>query len=336
MLILSREEIAKSITMEEAIRAVEAAFKAYASGHTLTPSRISMTTWDQGGHLLYMPSLVDVEGRSAALSIKVYAEFDQNPKRGLPRAYACCLLIDPTNGQPLALLEGMYVTGIRTGATSAIAAKYLARKDAATLGLIGTGFQAFFQAWGLSQVRPIKHLVIYDRSSVAMYAFARKAEQELRLSVSCARSADEVAASSDILVTATNARKPVFEGAKLREGTMVIAIGSFHPEEREVDSKTVMRSEIYVDSYKSALAEAGDLLIPMKQGEISRDDIKGEFGELVTHRVPGRRSDKEVILFKAVGLAIEDTAVAETIYLQAAEKQKGIPVSLVDGVRGVP
>ena len=329
MLILGREDIARSITMAEAISAVENAFEAHAGGHTLTPLRISMTTPDQAGHLLYMPSLIDPEGRPAGLSIKVYAEFARNPEKGLPLAHAYCLLIDSTDGRLLALLEGMYVTGIRTGAASAVAAKYLARKDSETVGLIGTGFQAFFQAWGLSQVRPIKQLVVYDRSSASMQAFAEKAEKDLHLRVHCAGSADEVAASSDILVTATNACRPVFDGTKLRVGTMVVAIGSFHPNEREIDTATVVRSTIYVDSYEGALAEAGDLLIPMEQGEISRDSIKGELGELVTGRVAGRQSDDEVIFFKAVGVAAEDTAVAESIYAQAVEKRLGIPVSLI-------
>lgn len=336
MLILSQEDIAGSITMTEAIRAVENAFEAYANGHTLTPLRISMSTSDRAGHFLYMPSLVDPKGKPAALSIKVYAEFARNPQQGLPLAHAYCLLIDPTDGHLLALLEGMYVTGIRTGAASAVAAKYLAREGAERLGLIGTGFQSFFQAWGLSQVRPIRHLVVYDRSSASMRAFAKKAEQELHLSANCACSPDEVAASSDIVVTATNSCRPVFDGTKLRDGTTVIAIGSFHPNEREVDSETVVRSKIYVDSYEGALAEAGDLLIPIKQGEISEGSIKGELSELVTHRVPGRQSDEEVIFFKAVGLAIEDTAVAETIYAQAVKKQKGVPVSLVEGGREDP
>jgi ornithine cyclodeaminase/alanine dehydrogenase len=328
MLILSREEIAKSITMEEAIRAVEAAFAAHVNGYTMTPPRISMTTPDNHGHFLCMPSLVDDRASSPALSVKVYSEFSQNPQRGLSLAYATFLLIDPMNGQPRALLEGMYLTGLRTGAASAVAARYLARRNAERLGLIGTGFQAFFQAWAISQVRPIKHLVIYDRSSATMHAFAKRARRKLRLSVSCARSPDEVVASADILVTATNSCEPVFEGAKLRDGTMVIAIGSFHPQEREVDSKTIMRSKIYVDSYEGALAEAGDLLIPIKKGEISRDDIKGELGELVTRRVPGRQSDEEVTLFKAVGLAIEDAVVAKAAYVQAVEKHLGSPVFL--------
>lgn len=130
-------------------------------------------------------------------------------------------------------------------------------------------------------------------------------------------------------MTATNSCEPVFEGTKLRDGTMVIAIGSFHPQKREVDSKTVMRSKVYVDSYEGALAEAGDLLIPIKKGEISRNDIKGELGELVTRRVPGRQSDEEVTLFKAVGLAIEDTVVARFAYERAVEKQVGTTVSLL-------
>jgi ornithine cyclodeaminase len=336
MLILGREDIARSITMPEAIAAVENAFEAYANGHTMTPLRIAMSTPDQAGHFLTMPSLVDPEGQAAALSIKVYAEFARNPEKGLPLGHAYCLLIDPTDGHLLALLEGMYVTGIRTGAASAVAAKHLARKDARKLGLIGTGFQSFFQAWGLSHVRPVEQLVVYDRSVASMQAFAEKAERELHLGVDCAGSPDEVAASSDILVTATNARRPVFDGTKLRDGTTVIAIGSFHPDEREVDSATVVRSTIYVDSYEGALAEAGDLLIPMEQGEISRDSIRGELGELVTGRVRGRQSDDEVVFFKAVGLAIEDTAVAATIYEQAVNKQEGIRVSLQESEREDP
>lgn len=329
MLILNRLDMANILVMEDAITAVEEAFSCYYMGNTETPVRISMEIPDERGHLLYMPSLLRSFRGTKALGIKVYAQFDGNPKRSLPLAHASYLLIDPSSGRPLALMEGMYLTGVRTGASSAVAAKHLVRKDASSLGIIGTGFQAFFQAWGTSKVIPINRVYLYDISMRAMKEFAEKLETGLGLHAEPMSSAESLVTSADVVITATNSNQPVFRGDHLREGTTVIAIGSFHPNSRELDDQTIERAAIYVDSYQGTLIEAGDILLPIERGVLVKDEIKGELAEVVAGVLPGRERDEDIIVFKAVGLGITDTAVAKLVYDKAIENEVGKRIELM-------
>ena len=329
-MILSRENLVEVLPMEEAIEAVEGAFRLYHEGKSITPLRVPLEA--EGGITLYMPSfLKDFKG-SGALGVKVVSVYTGNPKRGLPLIHAAYLLADPATGRPLALLEGAYLTGVRTGAASAVAAKYLVREGSMSLGIIGTGFQAFFQAWAISKVRGLKAVHLYDQVPERAEGLARRLNSELKIASRATDSAEHLVRSSDILVTATTSKEPVFSGDHLQDGTTVIAIGAFTPDAREVDDRTIERAKIYkiyVDSYEGALAEAGDLLIPMEAGILKREDIHGELAELVAGVAPGREAEDEIILFKSVGLAIEDAAVAKVAYERAVERGIGTEVELL-------
>jgi ornithine cyclodeaminase/alanine dehydrogenase-like protein (mu-crystallin family) len=254
--------------------------------------------------------------------------FPQNPARGLSTLQSVYLLNDPVTGEFLAMMDGIALTALRTGATSAVATKYLARKDASVLGIIGTGAQAPFQTEGICSVRPIKKILAYDKSSERAEQFVQATSEALRIPVEIADSPRNIVKNSDILVTVTTSVEPVFDGRDLRPGTHVNAVGAYAPHMREVDDLVVTKSRIVVDTYEGCMAEAGDLLIPMKAGKVTENDIYADLGEIVLGDKPGRTRDDEITLFESVGFALEDLVTARLAYDRAREKGMGLTFTL--------
>jgi ornithine cyclodeaminase/alanine dehydrogenase len=327
MWVISRKDLENILTMEEVIEAVEAAFTDYAQGRWVIPSRTHFTLPE--GIMLYMPSFLSpgTEGKGI-LGAKLVSVFPGNPEKGLPLIYGLYLLYDPSTGRPLALIDGVYLTGIRTGAASAVATKYLSRKDSRALGIIGTGVQAGFHLMAILAVRELEVCYLFDWMEDSARRFTADYSDKLGVNLEVLSSADEVVGKSDVVVTVTTSPTPVFSGSSLREGTHLNVIGAFTPETREVDSETVKKASLFVDSYEGALSEAGDLLIPMKEGVISRQDIRAELSEVVTGIMPGRTTEDEITLFKSVGFAIEDAAVARLAYDRALEKGIGTQIEV--------
>ena len=327
MWIISRNDLKSILNMEEVIEAVERAFADYARGKWVIPPRTHFTLPE--GVILYMPSFLSPgKGAGGILGAKLVSVFPRNPKKGLPLIYGLYLLNDPATGSPLALIDGVYLTGVRTGAASAVATKYLSRRDSRALGIIGTGVQAGFQLMAILAVRAIEVCYLFDRIEDMARRFAEDYSDKLRVNLEVLSSADEVVGKSDVVVTATTSPIPVFSGSNLRQGTHLNVIGAFTPETREVDSETVKKACLFVDSYEGALSEAGDLLIPMGERVISRDDIRGELSEVVTGIKPGRKTVDEITLFKSVGFAIEDAAVAGLAYERVLERGIGTQIEV--------
>jgi ornithine cyclodeaminase/alanine dehydrogenase len=327
MRVISRKDLESILTMEEVIEAVEVAFTDHARGRWVIPSRTHFTLPE--GIVLYMPSFLSPgEGVEGILGAKVVSVFPGNPEKGLPLIYGLYLLYDPPTGRPLALIDGVYLTGVRTGAASAVATKYLSRSDSRALGIIGTGVQAGFHLMAILAVREIEVCYLFDVIEGRARKFAEDYSDKLGVNLEVLSSADEVAGKSDVVVTTTTSATPVFSGSSLRKGTHLNVIGTFTPETREVDSEAVKKACLFVDSYEGALSEAGDLLIPMKEGIISREDIRAELSEVVSGIMPGRTSEDEITLFKSVGFAIADAAVARLAYDRAREKGLGIRIEV--------
>ena len=327
MWVISRSDLENILTMEEVIEAVEAAFADYARGRWVIPSRTHFTLPE--GIILYMPSLLSsAEEGKGILGAKLVSVFPGNPEKGLPLIYGLYLLYDPPTGRPLALIDGVYLTGVRTGAASAVATKYLSRKDSRALGIIGTGVQAGFHLMAILAVRQIEVCYLFDGIEGRARRFVEEYSDKVTVNLEALSSADEVVGRSDVVVTATTSLTPVFSGSSLREGTHLNVIGAFTPETREVDSETVKKACLFVDSYEGVLSEAGDLLIPMEEGVISRQDIRAELSEVVTGIMPGRTTEDEITLFKSVGFAIEDAAVARLAYYRALEKGIGTQIEV--------
>jgi len=313
ILTLDAEDVASACPMEECVEEMSRSFAMQAEGKFLSPLRTRLAA--PSGDILVMPSLA--ERKKPEGSVKVVSIFPQN-KGKLPSISALVLLLDGESGEAKAMLEGRSLTAIRTGAVSGLSCRYLARKDSKTLGIVGAGGQAFQQVSGVaSQLPGIEKVRVFSRHSAKSKALARECAKALKLDAKAEASVGRCVRGSDVLVTATTSSTPVFDGGEVEEGTHVIAIGSYRPEARELDSSLVSRASVFVDSREAALEEAGDLLIPMAEGLISKDSIRGELSELVLGRKRGRASREEVTLFKSVGLAFEDNAAGWLAYRRA-------------------
>lgn len=323
MLVLGKSDLERLLTPAAVITALESAFAQYARGEGRVPPRVALAS-DQEGLLFVMPSAL---GRTA-LGAKLVSVYAGNRQRGLPTIFATYVLLEPGTGQPLALLEGGFLTGIRTGATSALAAKFLARPDSKVMACFGAGVQAAFQLRCLAAVLPPEKILVVGRARDRAERFAEAMTKEFGVPVRPASSPAEAVGQADLVTCATTSPTPVFAGRDLRPGTHVDAVGAFRPETREVDTDTVCRARVVVDSYASAMEEAGDLLIPIKEGAISRSAIAAELAELVTGARPGRRDRDEITLFKSVGFALEDAATARLAYDAARASGLGVEVDL--------
>jgi ornithine cyclodeaminase/alanine dehydrogenase len=263
-----------------------------------------------------MPAYLEEMG---SLSTKIVTVFERNLEKNVPTIMATVILNSAETGAPLAIMEGTFITAMRTGAVCGVATKYLARRDARTVGVFGAGVQARTQLMAMCAVRDIERAFIYDMFGNRADAFASEMSKKLNIPIE-KRKINDIVKESDIIVTATTAKTPVFDGNLVKPGTHLNLIGSFKPEVREVDEVVIKKSKIVVDQKAAALEEAGDIIIPLKAGIITEAHIYAELGELVTGIKPGRTSNSEITLFKSVGLGIQDCATALLAYSKAKEK----------------
>jgi len=216
------------------------------------------------------------------------------------------------------------LTAIRTGAVSGLSCRYLARKDSETLGIVGAGGMAYQQVNGVvSELRSIRRVRVFSMDLAGSKALAKRSSDSLGVEAQVVEKVEMCVRGSDVLVTATTSKTPVFKGSEVEQGTHVISMGSYRPEAREVDSDFVSRASIFVDSREAVLEEAGDLLIPIREGRLSKRAIKAELSELVSGKKPGRASRSEVTFFKCVGLAFEDNAAGWLAYRGAVMRGIG-------------
>ncbi|MCD6263317.1 hypothetical protein J7L60_02760 [Candidatus Bathyarchaeota archaeon] len=310
MLFIKDEDVKRLVTMREAMEAVEGAFAELARGRALMPPRSTMMLQRYGGSISLMPSYLEEAGVVATKIISIYP---RNPERGLPTSIAQVVVNDPKTGRFIAVMEASYLTALRTGAVTGVAARYLAREDSRVTAIIGCGVQGRTQAWAVVESRNIEVLRCYDLSRERSRSFAEEVSRELGVDVFPAETGREAVEGADIVVTATTSKTPVIRREWLGEGVHISAIGSFYPDHREIDTATVRDAKVVVDSREAVLEEAGDLIIPLKEGAITEDHIYAELGELIIGLKPGRTRDDELTLFKSVGLAIQDSAVAALV-----------------------
>ncbi len=325
MIILNRNDLEGLLTMDEIIEALEKGFREVKEGRSFIPVRFRLEVKEFEGEFLYMPAYLSGLKQSG---MKIVSVYPKNPSKGKPTIYATYLLNDPTSGELLAVLEGATLTGLRTGGASGLATRYLAREDAKILGVIGTGFQAFYQVRAIQAVRSIQEVFAYDVNPERLKEFCKKISPFLKTHP--ASHPSELVRQSDILVTSTTSKTPVFSGRDLKPGTHINAIGAFRPDMRETDDETILRSKIIVDTFEGCLSEAGDLLIPMAEGKLKKETIYGDLGDLVTGKKKGRESRGEVTLFKSVGFAMEDVVVAHYAYQKAFHENRGQRIELLE------
>lgn len=305
--------------MAQAIAGMKGAFGQLSGGQANVPLRTQIAVPAHDGLSIFMPAYL--EGTDD-LAVKIVSVFPGNVERQLPTIHGVVLALDPQTGRPVALLEGGTLTAIRTGAGSGAATDLLAREDAGVVAIIGSGVQARTQLEAVCTVRDIAEVRVYSLNPEHARNFA--AEMAGREPIPSVIEVSDTAAAAvrdaDIVCAATTSSEPVFPGDLLSAGTHVNAVGSFQTTMQEVDVTTIRRSLVVVDSREAAMAEAGDLVIPIEAGEIGRDHIRAELGEIVNGQRSGRTSEDQITYFKSVGVAVQD-AVAAAIALRNAEQR---------------
>jgi ornithine cyclodeaminase len=301
--------------MPVAIDVMREAFGALAAGEATVPVRVVLET--SHGVSLFMPA--HLKERDSA-GVKIVSVNEGNAQSGLPVIHAIVIVLDTLTGCPIALMDGTWLTALRTGAVGGLAADLLARKDAATVALFGAGVQARTQLEAVRCVRDITEVRVVSRTTKSAQDLAGELSGVDAISLD---DPDEAVAGADIIITATNSSTPVFNGALVGPGTHVTGVGSFTTEMREVDATLVERARVIVDHKEAALEEAGDIVGPIRDGLISEDVIAGEIGDIVLGRIAGRTEPEEITYFKSVGNAVQDVAVAARVLSVAEAEELG-------------
>ena len=308
---LNNDRITTLLSMQDCIEVMEQMFRALAEGQVLQPLRNLMWLPDRSGLLGMMPAYA---GDPQILGIKIITIFHANREAHLNSHQGLVTLFDAHSGTPLLILDAAAITAIRTAAASALATRLLSRSDASTLAILGTGEQAERHAEAIPLVRPIHHINLWGRNKNHASTLAKKLETLHRIPVYVSPDTAAAVKDADIICTVTSAREPIVTGDALRPGAHINAVGSCTPTARELDTAAILRSSLFTDRYESLFNEAGDYLIPKKEGRITDNDVKGELGEVLTGRKPGRVNDHEITVFKSLGIAAEDLYAAWHVY----------------------
>jgi len=320
MLILSDQDIQGLITMEEAIGAVEAAFRELRRGTVRMRARSTIMLPRYNGSISFMPSYLEESGAQATKIISIYPD---NPRRGLPTTAAWIVVNDPETGQVKAFMDGTCLTGVRTGAVSGVAAKYLAPEDARVAAVFGAGVQARNQAWAAATIRKLDEIRVYDPIKPAADRFVGEMGKRLGIPVVRAESGEEACRGADMVLTATTSKTPVVKRAWLGDRVHVSAIGAFYPDCRELETGIIRDAKVVIDEWEAIRLESGDIMIPIKEGAITEDHVYAELGELVTGEKPGRTPGDGLTVFKSVGIAIQDSAVAKLVLEKSLKSIQG-------------
>jgi ornithine cyclodeaminase/alanine dehydrogenase len=313
--------------MEDCIRVVETAFAELARGNAVMPQRAVIRVAEHKGLFLGMPAYVG--GDLNALGLKVVTVYPDNPSQHkLPTTLGTLIFCDPSTGRAIAIMDAGYLTAVRTGAASGVATKYLAREDAKSCVIFGAGVQARKQLAALALVRNMDSVLVIDPMAETREKFAADMTRELKVQVKGTEDTEGAVKQADIIVTASSSHDPVFDGDWVRPGTHINNIGSHTPDARELDTTIVKRSKFVADLKEANMAEAGDILIPIREGAVTEEHIYANLGDIVTGAKPGRENAEEITVFKSCGLAVQDVSTALAVYQAACEKGIGTEVAL--------
>src|SRR6187402_3903350 len=272
-LFVNKEKIASLLPMEECIEVMEKMFRSLAAGECLQPLRNIMRLPDGSGVLGTMPGHA---GKLGVMGIKVITVFHANSESGLPSHQGIVMLFDAKHGQPLMLFDALEITAIRTAAASAVATKFLSRENSSTLAIIGSGEQAKRHIEAMLLVRNIKQINIWSRSEKNAKHLVNELSGEYNIPIHIKENVQQAVEHADIICTVTASKEPVVLGDWIAAGTHINAVGSSTPLSRELDTATIVKSILFTDRYESLFNEAGDFLIPKKEGAVTDEHVKGE------------------------------------------------------------
>lgn len=304
---LDEEHVRQLLRPEELIDLTQAGLAAFSAGEVNQPVRSVIEVGHGNAFFATMPVFAST---IPALGAKLVTVFGENPTRGLPSHLATILLLDPSTGALLAVMDGRYITEVRTAAVSAVAVRHLAAEDSAVLAIIGSGVQARSHVSLLPCVRKFGEIRCWSPHLTAKSGMPRA-----RVS----GSAEQAVAGADVIVLVTSSATPVIEAAWVKAGAFVISVGACRPNQREMDPALVARSRLIVDSRAAALRESGDVVLGIQEGWFTADHIAAELGRVVADPALGRTDANQVVVFKSLGLAVEDIAAANLVYQRACK-----------------
>jgi len=317
ILVLNKHDVTSLLSMRQCIGLMEDALASLARGEVLLPLRPVLRIPDSQNVFALMPAY---SKSLKAIGTKFISVYPGNHGTEFDSHQGAVILVDGEHGNVLALMDAASITAIRTAAVSAVATKLLARKGATTLAILGSGVQGHSHVDAMLAAHPFERVIVWSRNAKRA---AEMADSYSRTKIVVAKEAESAVREADVVCTVTASREPVLKGEWLKRGAHVNAVGASIPTARELDTQAVKRSSVFVDRRESALNEAGDLLIPMKEGAIGADHIVAEIGELLTGSASGRASDTDITLFKSLGLAIEDLACAHFLHREAIARKQG-------------
>lgn len=320
--ILSRADVMKVLDMKDTIEILEKAFGDLAEGRAVMPQRTPIPAPEHSGLALFMPAYLKGLG---ALGTKIVTVYPNNPaQHDLPTILGTILLLDETTGAPIAIMDGGYLTAMRTGAVAGLATKLMARADAKVHTLFGTGGMARTHAWAIDCAAKIEKLVLYSIDPMEKReAFAKDLASIIDGQIVIADDPAAACAEADVITLITSAKEPIIEGDWITPGTHLNGIGSHAPGMREIDLATLKKGKVVCDLVDACRAEAGDFIIPADAGQWSWDEVRGSLGDVVIGKIAGRENDDEITIFKSVGLAIQDISTAFHVFHEAEKTGTG-------------
>ena len=323
-LILSRRDVMELLSLGDCIEAVEQAFRLHAEGRTFGPGVLGIRAADGGFHI----KAAGLLGERGYFAAKTNANFPDNPRRfGFPTIQGAVLLADASNGQLLAVIDSASVTTLRTGAATAVAAKFMARRDARTVTIVGCGVQGEVQLAAVAAVLPLERAWVVDADPARAERLAAHAASSLGIRVEPAQDLRVALRQSDVCVTCTPSRRAFVAARDVRPGTFVAAIGADSEGKQELEPQLVASATLVVDVLEQC-AEIGELQHALAAGLLTRDQVHGELADLVSGRRPGRTRDDEITIFDSSGTALQDVAAAVAVYQNARARNRGMEVKL--------
>lgn len=325
ILMINHTEVVDLLPMSECMDVMADTLKSLARGEVMMPLRQVMWLPEKVGALGMMPAYL---GKIPIMGLKVVSVFPGNHGTEFDSHMGAVMIFETMHGQPLALVDASEITAIRTAAISGVATRLLARQDADDLAILGAGTQARTHLAAMLVARQLKRVRVWSRNPDHACHFAEHEAQRHGIKIEAVATAAEAVNGADIICTTTSAPEPILLGKWLAPGTHINAVGSSVAFTRELDTDAVVKSRLFVDRRESTLNEAGDFLFPKKEGAVNDDHIRGEIGDVLLGKIPGRQSPEEITLFKSLGLAIEDVAAAHHIYQKAVTQKVGVWVEL--------
>ena len=331
ILVLKESDISPIISMSDIISADREALSIYSNHQSNIPLRTNINVPEFNGQCLFMNGYA---APAKALGVKIVSVYPDNINKNLTSVPATMVLVNAETGIVNALIDGTYLTRLRTGAISGLATEILSRKDSKILALFGTGGQAITQLEAILTVRKIELVKVFDIVYERADEFAKKmtvlySKKYNNVKIIAVKSSDEAVENADIITTVTTSKKPVFKIDKIKSNVHINGVGSYTPDMCEVPEEVVVKAnKIYVDTRDGAINESWDLIGPIKKGLINIEKINGELGEVINGKIKGRENDDEMTFFKTTGSAVLDLVAAQKIYELAKKNNIGKIIDL--------